>query len=237
MIFPSEEKEKTSLRLKLIDTWTVQEFNELLTRLVSAYESVERCETLLTLVAAEQYGSNAQDRGSNDGTWTNLFSVPARYYEGREPFWPRLTDLLESVGPFSIPLTIDAVKIASPGWLQILGSFNPLKTAADFITSYRAENTKRMELSEHVGLEREKMRAKFATDILRMLPHEQRWEGALRLPEVVRTVIEPAISNLEIVARDHRLKSAEIVRPGWALPAGEDDSPTPPTGRKFKEGL
>jgi uncharacterized membrane protein len=126
---------------------------------------------------------------------------------------------------------IDAVSIASPGWIQLVGQLNPLKTIADFITGFRAENTKRMEMTERVRLEREKVCAKLATDVLRMMPVEHRWEGSQRLPEVVRTVIEPATATLMEVARDHRLRSAEIVRPGLTLP---DDS-SPSSRRMFKD--
>jgi len=54
----------------------------------------------------------------------------------------------------AIPLTIHRIHLASPGLLSFIGDLNPLKLILEFITAWRAENTKRGEAINRVDIER-----------------------------------------------------------------------------------
>jgi hypothetical protein len=135
-------------------------------------------------------------------------------------------------------LDIDAIKLQSPGWLQVIGNLNPLKVIADFISKWRAENTKRLQIKttaaterERVhsesALERERMLRAFALEVLRQLPDDQRGPHASRLAEVAEYAIVPSTNALKRVADDVRVIDAEIVSVGTPLPDKSPRHPNP----------
>jgi hypothetical protein len=56
---------------------------------------------------------------------------------------PKYSRLIELASSVTEPLQIDAISYASPGWIQMIGDWNPIKVLAEFISKWRAENTKR----------------------------------------------------------------------------------------------
>lgn len=150
----------------------------------------------------------------------------------REPEWQAqsLEQVLLAVRPFVIPLAIDAVRIESPGWLQVVGNLNPLKVIADFVSKWRAENTRRLAVQvnanverersrTHAAIEHERIRTEFALEILRSLPTSERGPiMAERISEVIAYAVEPTTKLLEGIINDSRVLDAEVLEPGAQLP-------------------
>lgn len=138
--------------------------------------------------------------------------------------------ILASVVPYTAQLEVAAIRLESPGWINLLGHLNPLKTIADFISKWRAENTKRMKLAmdsnvrrEELALEREKMNRKFATDILGHLP-----EGhghAPRFAEIAERTINPSLAGLDRLLADSRVIDAEVVGDSTERRSAPEPSP------------
>jgi hypothetical protein len=229
---PSENSVRLgALRLEIDGTWSVEEFQELLLTINDVYRRVATTEMLGELVREEQRRNEdltrQEHREDQDWTWQSLYYGSQRYFE-REFFFERLPLLkaFEAVRPFVSHLAIDAVRLESPGWIQIIGHLNPLKVIADFISKWRAENTKRKKIQSDekraegaLAFERERMRRAFALEILRLTPEADRHRAAERLSEIAEYSINPSISALERVATNSRVGEAEIVEPGSPLPS------------------
>lgn len=210
MIYPSNEFDLIVLRLNVSDEWTVQEFSRLLSLVVDAYEPIELLRILSDLVDQEP------SIKAREPVWNALYSN-----QYSRPFGREFSDLLASLRPFSFPLTVGAIRISSPGFIELIGTLNPVKTIADFISSFRAENTKRMDIdakvqiaAEHEATERMRIKAELAQSILDMMPKHARLESAHRVIDISNAVIEPSIKALDAIAGDERVKSVDIRRLG-----------------------
>jgi len=213
MIYPTNEFDTVVLRLNVDDNWSAQEFARLLTLVVEAYVPIEQLRVLSRAVDQE---ASVQAR---EPVWKALYTIAYK-----EPFGRNFGDLLKTLRPFCFPLTVGAIRISSPGWIDLVGSLNPLKVVADFITNYRAENTKRTEIdakvynaTEHEKTERMRIHAELATNILALLPEHSRVESAHRIIDISQAVIEPSMTALESIVEDRRVKSADILRLGSGL--------------------
>jgi hypothetical protein len=105
-------------------------------------------------------------------------------------------------------LAVQSIQLESPGWVEVCGSLNPLKVIADFISGYRAENTKRMALRINDSIERDKIRAKFATEMMKMMPSKIRAEAPHTIVEVTNAVIVPCTRALESMATNDHVEGA-----------------------------
>jgi hypothetical protein len=128
-----------------------------------------------------------------------------------------------------VALSIDGIKLESPGWVQVIGNLNPLKVIADFISKWRSENTKRLNIQKESETERERIRTEaavqrerirkgFMLEVLRLMPNELRGTASDRLPEIIEHAINPTMDTLERLSVDSRVSEAEVVPPGSALP-------------------
>lgn len=106
----------------------------------------------------------------------------------------------------SLALRIKRINIASPGFLEIFGNLNPLKVIADFISKYRAENTKRMKIQSDAVIRREEMRTGFRLRVLELMPEEKRWKYSEQSTEIDRIVTDPAFLNLEKIALEPKIR-------------------------------
>jgi hypothetical protein len=210
MIYPKSNFDAVVLRLNVNDDWSVEEFAGLLTTVVEAYTPIEQLRVLSRVVDEE---ASVRVR---EPVWSALYS---NSYS--QPFGRNFRDLLTSMHPFCFPLTVGAIRISSPGWIKVVGSLNPLKVVAKFITDYRTENTKRTEIdadvykaTEHEKTERMRIQADLAAQILGMLPEHARVQSAHRVIDISHEVIEPSRKALESIVEDERVKSAEILRLG-----------------------
>jgi hypothetical protein len=187
------------MRLELNGAGSVKAFSALLSELARCYDLIEQFQLLCETVNREA-GSNAREP-----VWQRL------YFE-RYPFHQNLDEVLQSTSPFAMTLTVGSIRLESPGWMELIGSLNPLKVIADFITGCRAENTKRMAIRSNEAIQRDRIRAKFATDILKMLPERTRLEGVHRIVDITNGVIVPAALALESIASDERVEGALMLR-------------------------
>ncbi len=231
----SDEIELASLRLQIEGSWSVEDFQSLLQTLDDVHKRVATVMTLGELLRRERrHNDELQKMERHDQmnwSWTELYHGSMYRYsnEGiqlqREPF-PRV---IAGVQPFVPPLGVDAIRLESPGWLQIVGNLNPLKVIADFISKWRAENTKRLQIKTTADTERERFRTEsaqerermlrgFALEVLRQLPEGERGSHAGRLAEVAEYAITPATAALRRVANDARVVEAELVNVGSPLP-------------------
>jgi hypothetical protein len=256
MIHPSSENNVAALRIALSDEWTVEDLQLLFATFNEAYSRIAQLMMLGDLIRQEEESKpvNVQNSfGTIDSTWGSMYrgeiyrSGPSGNELRREP----LQSILNVVNPFVMRLAVDTIHIGSPGWIQVLGSLNPLKVVADFVSSWRAENTKRRNIEVRAEIDRERIRtgtaiasgrirSDFARAILTLLPAQSRYEAAARLTEIAEYVIDPASRSLERLTFDNRVLDVELVRPGAALPvpARRDrgrmgpNSPTPRGDRK-----
>jgi hypothetical protein len=133
------------------------------------------------------------------------------------PSFKRVLELTRSV---SQPLTIDAISYASPGWIQLIGDWNPLKVLSDFITKWRAETTKRDANRMKFENDRLRIQAELAAKLLDAAPKMERHrEGSTsRLIDMAESVIKPATGYIQRVGNDSRIVDAQLTSPGEPLP-------------------
>jgi len=117
-------------------------------------------------------------------------------------------------------LRMDAISYASPGWIQMVGNWNPLKVLADFISKWRAENTKREANRIKSQTDRLRIQADLAAKILEQAPKMPRDHdgGTSRLIDLAEEVIKPTASYLDRIGANVHIIEAEVVKPGQLLP-------------------
>jgi len=222
----SEESNRMGLmRLQIDGPWSVRDFRDLLQNTETVYNALDSVTLLGDFVRAESERNNAlvatEKYSEWERYWTGLY-----WGDGEEVYIPNFMperrrrfesweNILKTVVPYTAKLEIAAIRLESPGWIDVLGHLNPLKTIADAISKWRAENTKRMKLKmdskvrqEELALEREKMNRKFALDVLAHLPegHGQ----ALRFAEIAEQTINPSLARLDNLLSDSRIIDAEV---------------------------
>jgi hypothetical protein len=230
---PVEESGKTnlgSLRLQVEGFWSVGEFQSLLFTLDDVYKRVATVMTLGQLLRHEQ---QRNDDFESEKNWQRAdWSLSELYggIMGKENLYIQpFSRVIVAIQPYVPPLGVDAVRLESPGWLQVIGNLNPLKVIADFISKWRAENTKRLQIRTTAETERERFHTEsaherermlraFALEVVRELPEGQRVHHASRLAEIAEYAITPSTGALERVAVDGRVVGAEVVSVGKALP-------------------
>lgn len=106
-----------------------------------------------------------------------------------------------------VDLRINQVRMASPGFIELIGSLNPLKVMADFISAWRAENSLREQGRRQTKIEVLKIKTELAKVLIER-------NGSLRagMPDdifvdrFVRFVLDEPREMLEDVAKDIRLE-------------------------------
>ena len=131
-----------AITLDLSEQWEAKELARLLLHSASCYERVN---------TAIWFHSQLIREYTPDGP--AIIEVPAdlrRLLEegDRGRSWETITK------PGTIRLTINRVHLASPGWIEMIGNWNPLKLILEFITKWRAENTKRSVWVDRSDLDR-----------------------------------------------------------------------------------
>lgn len=247
MIEPPGETRLAALRLQIEGSWSVEEFQSLLLALNDVYQRVAAVMTLGDLLRQEEQRNEAllkrERLDQMDWSWSTLYWGTDSPYGRGEFFLQRepLSRVIAGVQPLVLPLGIDAVRLESPGWVQIIGNLNPLKVMADFVSKWRAENTKRLQISTMAqterertqtegALERERMLRGFALEVLRQLPEGPRGQHGNRLAEIAEYAITPGTNALQRVANDVRVIDAGVVNAGASLPQ------TPPPSQSARRG-
>jgi hypothetical protein len=230
---PEESIVLGAIRLGISGSWSVHEFKDVLSSLDDVYQRLAGTMLLGDLVREEaRLNEKLDEKDLYDEMsygWSNTYYGMRLFDERRRAavFQP-FHETLEATRPLVAPLNVDAVRLESPGWVQLIGHLNPLKTIADFITKWRAENTKREQVRTKAAFDTEQANRKFAFDILSHLPETRRHEVASRLAEIAEFTITPSVLALNRLAGDSRVIDAEIVEPRAALPPVVEESPGVP---------
>jgi len=116
-------------------------------------------------------------------------------------------ETLNPLPPVPPPLMMGTVRISSPGIAEVVGSLNPLKVIADFITNYRAENTKRMNFATESETRKEEIRMNFAIEVLK-LSGPQQSEKVKRLADGLALKV---LSHLEPLVNESKLEQINVI--------------------------
>ncbi len=219
-------EERTAIRFRVDGSWTCDQFGEFLLETNEIYRRVNSVYILNEAILFEDRKNELlrqNDEYNNQSfMWrSQIFGSDFRHHMGviasEPPGYSKLIDLANSV---SEPLTIDAISYASPGWIQMIGDWNPLKVLADFISNWRSENTVREDNRRKAENEDFRIRADLAARLIESAPNmQQRHEGeSSRLIDLAEHVINPTTKYIENVKRDSRIIDVEIVNPNERLP-------------------
>ena len=218
--------ERTAIRFAIDGDWTAEEFADFLRETSDIYTRINSLFVLREAIDAEaRFNQQARDHSNYDGqvfTWHSevfgkSFHHPMGVFGTPPPPFERVMELTRSV---SQPLTVDAISFASPGWIQLIGDWNPLKVLSEFITKWRAENTKRDANQMKYENDRLRIQAELAAKLLDAAPKMERHHegGTSRLIDMAESVIKPATTYVKRIGNDSRIIEAELARPGESLP-------------------
>jgi len=221
-----EQSERSAVRIAIDGEWSCQEFSAFLEDTNDVYKRLNSIFVLRQALDQEDSRNRARDDKDQyddmDYSWHLHFFGFSDFFPERikgvdAPPYSKLIELSNSIVS---PLRVDAISYASPGWIQLIGDWNPIKVLADFISKWRAENTKREANRLKAQTERMQIQADLAAKILEQAPKMPRMHGVgnLRLVELAEEVIKPTTSYLERYGNDARIVDAEIVQPGQPLP-------------------
>jgi len=115
------------LKIELDGIWKVSEFEQFLRELDLIYK---RINTLIYLSKTQK------EYFINKDFPFGIYKLEKISDNELEPFY-------FMAGKGTSELWIHSLNIASPGWLEVIASSNPLKIIADFITAWRDKNTQR----------------------------------------------------------------------------------------------
>jgi len=119
---------------------------------------------------------------------------------------------IRHLGDPSVPqLLLKSVEHHSPGWVEVLGAWNPLKVVADFISQWRAENSARSRAEREAAREVQRQQMAYYLQLLDRMDPELKERYAVQLLDDSRTA---AI----VTAADPRLTQIELRE------ASEDES-------------
>jgi hypothetical protein len=223
---PHFSAERTAIRFAIDGEWTAEEFAAFLKNTAEVYERINSLFVLREAIDAEtRFNEQARAENNYDRqvfSWhSELFGRSLHHPMGtfgvQPPPYEKLLELTRSV---SQPLLVDAISYASPGWIQLIGDWNPLKVLSEFITKWRAENTKRDANVMKYQTERLRIQADLAAKLLDAAPKMERHHegGTSRLIDMAESVIKPATGYVQRIGSDSRVVEAELTRPGEPLP-------------------
>jgi hypothetical protein len=218
--------ERSALRFAIDGEWSAEDFAEFLQETADAYHRINAVFILRQAIDAEESFNSAKRENSKYSqqviAWHSELFGSSQHHPmgniGRPP--PSFEGLVQLTRTVSQPLAIDAISYASPGWLQLIGDLNPLKVLSEFITKWRAENTKREANAFKFQNDRLRIQAELAAKLLDAAPKMERSHegGTSRLIDMAESVIKPATGYIAKVGTDSRIIEAEMVSPREPLP-------------------
>lgn len=219
-------EERSAIRLAIDGEWSCREFGAFLEDTNDVYRRLNSVFVLRQ--ALDQEASNnrsleERNQGNDrDFSWYLQFFGFRHHFPGGTsgPDVPPYSKLIELSNAIVVPLQVDAISYASPGWIQLIGNWNPLKVLADFVSKWRAENTKREGNWLNAQTDRMRIQAELAAKILEQAPKmSDRYDaGTSRLVDLAEEVIKPTTKYLERYGNDARIIDAEVVPARQALP-------------------
>lgn len=219
-------EERGAIRISIDGEWSCQEFGAFLEDTNDVYRRLNSVFVLREALDREASNNRALEE-RNQGNERD-FSWYVQYFGFRHHFpggtfgidVPPYSKLIELSNAIVVPLQVDAISYASPGWVQLIGNWNPIKVLADFVSKWRAENTKREANRLKAQTDQMRIQSELATKILEQAPKMfDRYDaGSSRLVELAEEVIKPTTKYLERYGNDERIIDAEVVSARQALP-------------------
>lgn len=215
--------EPGAIRFAIDGDWSCAQFSRFLEDTNDVYRRLNSVFVLRRAIDNEESRErSAEGKEPSDYSWRLAYFEFGRYIRGRtseigaRPY----SSLIELSNSVAKPLHVDAIAYASPGWIQLIGSWNPLKVLADFVSKWRAENTKREANVLKAQTDRMSIQAELAAKILEQAPKMTHayGDGSSRLVDLAEEVIKPSTQYLERYGNDARITDAEVVAPREALP-------------------
>lgn len=132
--------ESGALRFAIDGAWTCADLSSFLEKTDDVYRRLNSIFVLRGAIDAEARRNREYEERKEydrrDFSWYHEFfgafhDHPMGIVVAQPSNYLHLIDLTSAV---SEPLLIDAISYASPGWVQMIGSWNPLKVLADFIS-------------------------------------------------------------------------------------------------------
>lgn len=222
------EQSSAIIKIKIDGAWSVLDLVELLGKLDENYHALNSIFMFADLVDWEARNNQAEQREIRRDTM-----IQDIWYGVRQPIYGKLMsaetlspgppiEALVSLSRSLLPaLSIQRIQYASPGWIELIGAWNPLKVLTDAIDNWRKQNTIRNKHENDFELRREKNkldaeneRLRIKGDILKAFlkqaPHL--WSGGNtdRIVEVNDKVIGPAIKLVGEISRDRRISEVTV---------------------------
>ena len=225
MAFPDDYMSaKAILRIEISGAWSAGDLARLLDSLDENYHGLNTVHLFSYLVDKEARNNQEQVKGvRHDRTVQDIWFGVTRYasskrFIGAETVTPgpSLEALIRLSRNLVPDLSIARISYASPGWIEVLGSWNPLKTISDAVDAWRRQNTIRLKQKQDTDVRQEKNRldadnerlrikASILQTILVQAPHL--WSGGNtdRIAEVNEKVITPAMKLVDQIGKDSRI--------------------------------
>lgn len=226
MDYPANQMERGALRIAIDGNWSCEDFASLLQATNDAYRRVNSIFVLREALDRESDANRRleeRNEGNNrDFSWHLQFHGFRHHHPGGSsgadvaPY----SELIELANALTGPLEVGAISYASPGWIQLIGNWNPLKVIADSVCKWRTENTKREANRLNAQTEQMRIQADLAAKILAQAPkmHDRYDAGSSRLVELAAEVIRPTTKFVERLNSDSRIVSAKVVNVSEPLP-------------------
>ena len=132
--------EQTALRFAIDGDWSADDFGSFLQETSAIYSRINSIFVLRQAIDAEaRFNTSARESSNYDQqvfSWHSELFGGSRHHPmgsfGTPP--PPFEKIIELTRSVSQPLVVDAISYASPGWIQLIGDWNPLKVLSEFIT-------------------------------------------------------------------------------------------------------
>jgi hypothetical protein len=226
---PTEKfQDNVNLRIEIEGSWTVQEFADLLLDMNDAYRRINTLEFFESAIRNEdsniQYSSDPYSPSipstREDHSFRNLFNGYtstsfATSPEGRisnqmqaATLEDRFELLAKTAELYTGPVLLSSISYSSPGWIEVVASWNPLKVIADLIIECKRQNTEREKNSLAAKVQLQQQR----TDLIKALLDKDIIKKSD--PDTKRIVIEyilgPTQEITNKIARDTRIKTIDL---------------------------
>jgi hypothetical protein len=220
------ETEVGVLRVEVDGAWTASSFAGLLTDLAANYDRLNTVDFFARAARSVDYriaalwdDSYVRRHSSTRGADANVaISLPS------------FGVLVSIARRFTDDLSIGSVSYASPGWVEVIGSWNPLKVIADAFNQSKHLTNERRRIELEAKNQRLKqvleartaelaIRADVWKEVLRIAPPYGGANASDRLVQLNAEVIEPAEEFVERLAADGRIGALTLA------PLSDDPSP------------
>jgi hypothetical protein len=179
------------IRFEIIDNWSVTNFIKFLSTIETIYLRLNSF--LFISTEFDAFINNIVRRKKANTSILDIFE-----------------SILTASKRHTAELTIKQIKLSSPGFIEFTGNMNPLEIIADFITSWRNENTSRKQTSNKAETERFKGRLEITKIILERATElsSQGLEGSFVNKLITRAFDEP-LELLTDISKDIRIQNVK----------------------------